>query len=157
MNINRILVPVDFSHNTTHLIDAARTFAEKFDAELIFYHVIDERVMLTSNVNYMPPNYAPIPVMDQSILDNFVESSQKTLEELAEKDGLAGLKITTICEEGIPYTSIKNFAEKQKADLILIGSHGHTGLKHLFLGSVADYISHHSKIPVLIIKVEQKK
>ncbi len=157
MNIKKILIPVDFSHITKQLIETAHDFALKFKAELVFYHVIDERIFFNPAINFMPPNYSPIPIIDQEVIAKFIQSSKDALDKILDTPDFKDIKISKICEEGIPYTTILNFAEKNAIDLILIGSHGSTGLKHLFLGSVADYISHHSNIPVLIVKINGVK
>jgi nucleotide-binding universal stress UspA family protein len=95
-------------------------------------------------------------VCDKSLLLAFVmETKQITLpivdrsiKELEEKSVPAEIYVLT----GVPFQEIVQFAEKEKADLIIIGSHGRSKLKHFLLGSVAEKVAKKSSIPVLIYK-----
>lgn len=153
MNISKILIPIDFSNISTHLIKFAIDFADKFDAQLFFIHVIDERTLFNTNYNYFYPDFIPPITIDQEFIDKLKSSASKKIDSLLNDYNKHNRKITKIIELGIPTSVIMESIDELNINLIIIGNQGLTGLQHLFLGSTSDYIVHHAKIPVLVVKV----
>jgi nucleotide-binding universal stress UspA family protein len=138
--IRRILCPVDFSEPSENALDYAVDLASKFGADVQLVHV------------YQLPVYAlPDGAMmaGPEFTTKVTAELQKALEELAEKK--TGAKIETHLVEGIPYKEIVRLGDELEADLVVMGTHGRTGIKHLLLGSVAERVVRSSQRPVITV------
>ena len=153
----KILVPLDFSKTAESITKYAEDIGKKLNAELLFYHVIDERNFFTYNTVYTFPEYYPEIKIDSDSEQQIKESTEAEFKKMIESFNIKDINYKIQAELGIPYSLICEFAKENKFDLVIIGSHGKTNLKDIFLGSVVDYISHHIEIPVLIFKVDISK
>ena len=143
MNIQRILVPHDFSKHSEHALDWALELADKWQATVELMHVIH---MLPPVVDIPNDLYADVE-RDQHA------AAQKRLEALrTEKTNGSQATIEIHVQRGVPFQAICDEAETQQADLIVMGSHGRTGLSHVFIGSVAERVIRHAPCPVLVTK-----
>jgi len=144
-----ILVPVDFSrHSEAAMVHACR-LAQCMDARLLVVHVVHDP-------NEMPGYYAKlakkkmltrIEDVAQEMLDEFVAHTAKQHPEVK-----ALKKLETTLVTGIPTTRILQIAEKVDACMVVMGSKGQTGLKHLLVGSIATHIVQLCPVPVTIVK-----
>ncbi|MDR2401171.1 MAG: universal stress protein [Deferribacteraceae bacterium] len=145
MLIKKILFPTDFSEVSRRALEYAVYLKTTFEAELEIAHVIfDETYLVTS---YVPQGtlqgfFGELESGAQQHLDNF----------LKECDVLKGLKYTTKLLKGSPYAEIIRWAKETEADLIVIGTHGRTGLDHVLFGSTAEKVIGRASCPVLTIK-----
>ena len=140
----QILVAVDFSDTSIRALQVARDIGTRLNARL---HVV---------------NFVPMRVMDMGMeggVDFIEEMHQKELEESREKLDKFVQEHTTGEDEvehytksGEPSAEINAMAEETGAELIVIGTHGRTGLKHLLLGSVAESILRVADVPVLCVR-----
>ncbi|MCX8058316.1 MAG: universal stress protein [Spirochaetes bacterium] len=154
MALKRVLIPIDFSHNSKNLVEYAKEFKDKFNSEIFFLHVLDKRTISQVPIDYMYPELN-INLIDEKIFsDSLYKNAEFLIKKFKDDFDLNNNSYKFFIEWGIPYSKIIEFAEENMADLIIIGSHGTSGLKHLLLGSVVDYVVHHSKIPVLVVKVK---
>ena len=136
--IAHILVPVDFSEPSELALSRACTLASIHNAGITLCHVGE------------PLN--PDLVFDTSLLEReIIERAQQSLKTMVVRYG-AGIKLKTEMRFGNPVETIVEAAQKLKADLIVIGTHGYTGVKHLLLGSVAERVTRHATCPVLIVR-----
>jgi len=115
--------------------------ATALSANVIVLSVVD----MTSMVD----NAAVGAIIDKDVEVVYQEEAENIVNSALKKYPYA--KTTLIEEEGIPKEAINSIAEKYKVDMIIMGTHGRTGLKHLFMGSVAEYVIRHSKIPVMVV------
>ena len=144
MEINAILVPTDFSEYSDRAFAWAVEMADKWQASLELLHVVPT------------PNYPPMmlgeggfnPAAYEGSLRDDAEQQAAALAGRAEKPGVA---ITTTVVIGSPFHDICKIAEQSKSDLIVVGSHGRTGLSHVLLGSVAERVVRHAPCPVLVV------
>jgi len=102
----------------------------------------------------MPFFWELVTLIDVMLLGHWVEmksvmGASKALEELASRK--SGVKLETHLLEGIPYKEVVRMTEELDADLVVMGTHGRTGLKHLLLGSVAERVVRSSKVPVITV------
>ncbi len=139
MQIKRILFPTDFSQNAEYVFQYALTFAREFGAKLYVVHVI-----------YFPPQMPEYDI--GQVIDGLVKNAEKRLKKLIEKTKEREVIFYPEVRVGVEYSEITNLAEKQKIDLIVMGTHGRTGLAHAFLGSVAERVVRHAPCPVLSVK-----
>lgn len=138
-----ILCPTDFSEPARDALRMAAKLAIDSDAQLILQHV------------GTPPSYfVGEPVMlSASMVSDIMAGMRKALD--AWKIDAIKLGVTKVSTElviGGPGYEIVELAKKKGADLIVIGTHGHTGLKHVLLGSVTEKVVRHAPCPVLVIR-----
>ena len=121
-------------------------FAKAFGASLAVLHVVN-----SSRLGY-PAFEAGVPFDLQSVLLNIEESVKAAFDDFQSefKDQL--IEITTTSRVGVPAVEIKKFVEENGIDLIVMGTHGWTGFKHLILGSTAENVVRTAKCPVLTVK-----
>jgi len=143
--ISRILVAVDFSPHARNALAWARSLAGAFGAKLILLHVIDHvpdaRVGIAAGQAGVADR-APLYVLREQVDERMAEL--KALMPDAE----------TVVREASPRPAIVDAALELNCQMIVMGTHGHSGLEHLLLGSVADYVVRHSKVPVLTIHAD---
>ncbi len=139
MKIKKILVPVDGSKNSLRGLDVAISFARQCKATILCPYVIPVSPMTFSD--------AVIPF--QIIFPEDAKIVLKKAKTLAAKKGVL---LQTKLIYGSPSAEIIDLANKRKVDFIVIGSRGRSGLKEIFLGSVANVVVHKSRTPVLVVK-----
>jgi len=140
-----ILVPTDFGDCSAPAVRYAAMLAEKFGAELILLHVIQDTAMVMPDA-VMP---APVSVPD---LNQLLDAGKMGLAHLIDRENLAALNPRVEVRVGSPVAEIVAAATDLKADLLCIGTHGRTGLAHLLLGSQAERIIREAPCPVLTVK-----
>lgn len=129
---NTIMVPSDGSKFALKAEDVAISIAGKFQGKLVVVHIIDEKLI------------NPFEVLE--------EEGKNILEKAALKGEKQGVQVDQVLLVGNPAHDMAKIVEKTGADLVVIGTHGKTGLKKILLGSVAENTIKTVKIPVLLIK-----
>lgn len=137
LRIQTILFPTDFSSTADHALQVARSLARDHQAKLV----------LLNAVMSAPAVEMYVPEMD---LDSLSKEAQRHLEEVAAR--ITDVPVETIVHYGEPGGSIVVVAERVGADLIVVGTHGRSGVGRMLLGSVAEYVLRHAPCPVLTIK-----
>lgn len=145
VTIRRILVPTDFGDCSTPALRYAVELAEKFGAELVLLHVVQDLSLA------MPDAVMPTPIPGPD-LGQLIEAGKSGLASLIERENLARLNPRTEVRVGSPVAEIVAAAGDLKADLLCVGTHGRTGLAHLLLGSQAERIIREAPCPVLTVK-----
>jgi nucleotide-binding universal stress UspA family protein len=141
--INTVLVATDFSENAQPAIDAAITVAKTFGADLHVVHAFQTPVPIVSPYEVVVPD---------GFLEQARDSAARSLLAVEEKVKSEGLAVTTHLTEVPAAPSIVRVAEKVDADLVVVGTHGHTGIKHIVLGSVAERTLRLAPCSVLTVK-----
>jgi nucleotide-binding universal stress UspA family protein len=144
-SIGKILVPIDFSEHSHKALRYALAFAAQFDAEVTLVHIVEQMVYPG---DWM---YPPIAVTDFA-----AEKREQMIERLRALDAGSGVKTQHMVRLGRAWQEVVEIAREQKADLIILATHGYTGLKHVLLGSVAEKIVRHSPCPVLSVRPEER-
>lgn len=144
--VTRILAPTDFAMGAEPALRWAATFGEAFDAEVILLHVLDLRLGALAG---LPPESAAMPAVDELARIARAEAAQQ-MSQLAKRYPQA----RTLIREGSPRALILDVAASEGTDLIVMGTHGRTGLAHVFFGSVAEHVVRQSRIPVLTVRQE---
>ena len=142
----RIICPIDFSDASRAALEAAAEVAKRYGAKVALFHA------------YPVPGYT-FPdgsfVASSKMLDELSEQAQRHLAEwkaIAEGMGIANVEIATAIGE--PAHEILAFAKAQQADLLVLGTHGRTGIQHALMGSVAERVVRRSTCPVLTVRPE---
>lgn len=145
LSIQRILLPSDFSDNARYPQAYACALAEHFDAELHLLHVYQEVIPIVPepvSAAALPPNY----------LTEMRAWAEQALETWLDPDWAAAHRVTRCLKQGVPFVEILEYAQNQTIDLLVIGTHGRTGLAHVLLGSVAEKIVRKAPCPVLTVR-----
>ena len=151
--LKRILVPLDGSLLAEGALAVAARIAHASDSTIVLLRVIG---VPTTYTPYMyGSDMAQSPQLAQDLIDMEQENAEKYLAEVARLDGLAGIQVETTIIPGSAGMSILDTAKEEKVDLIVMSSHGETGFKRLALGSVAQYVSRHSPVPVLVLQSDE--
>lgn len=140
--IRSILVPVDFSPASEAALKLALDVAQRFDASVTILHV------------YGIPAYA-FPegfVLAPDVLTKFAAGAQDAVEKLRARYESAGVPLRAVSAPGIPDQEIVERAKAERVDLVVMGTHGRTGLKHVLLGSIAERVVRLSPCPVLTVR-----
>lgn len=143
LQIKSILVPTDFSLPSMKALDYAVPFAEQFGAKLTLLHVVEP---------ISTPDFAnSFPLVMES--DRVIAAARIRLEALINnKSSNAKLVEKILVRLGRSYHEIVDAARSLKVDLIIIATHGYTGLKHAWLGSTAERVVQHAPCPVLVVR-----
>lgn len=148
ITFKRILCPVDFSDTSNHALEASIELAIKLGASLHLVHVYQYPAFS------MPESDLATPV-DLSLQEEYRKRLEQQLETLRESYTDQELTVTASLLEGVPYIEIVRYAEESSSDLIVMGTHGRTGLAHMLLGSVTERVVRSSKIPVLSVPTKK--
>ena len=145
LKIKTILVPLDFSATSAKALAYAIRMADQFGSKIILLNVIEP---------IATPDLAYHPLMLDSAESR--AAAQKAVEAAARKAHLPDsmLKRITI-RHGTPFAEIADAARTLRADLIIITTHGYTGLKHVFMGSTAERVVRHAPCPVLVVREKE--
>ena len=150
MEFKKILVPVDFSDCSNKALEYAILFGEKYGAALTLFHVValfQEDVGETERMQEL-----------EKIVKRQEEKIREQMSGSKEKVTARGVSVNTVIQRGInPADTILEFLDEQDFDLVIMGTHGRTGLKHVLQGSVAEKVVRLSPVPVLTIHREVQK
>jgi nucleotide-binding universal stress UspA family protein len=144
LQIKTILVPVDFSAGSNCAVEWAQALAAAFSARLVLLHVIDT----SANAMIGGPGGVLAPPPPAALYDELRDEARAAMAAMAARIPDA----TPVLHEGAPRQEILNTAAEIKADLIVMGTHGRTGLAHLLFGSVAEHVVRHASVPVFTIR-----
>jgi len=140
----RLVVPTDFSAGSERAWAVARRLAERLGAELVLVHVLVET-----------PLYSEGPFTMKRARDVFDAArawAVKTLGEWAATAAAGGLSARWVVRTGVPHEEIVGAAAQERADLVVIGTHGRGGLDRALLGSVADRVIRLAPCPVMTVR-----
>lgn len=141
IQVKRILVPIDFSGCSRKALQYALTFGEQFRAELTVVHVVP-------NISAESRLAFDMPELQRAL----VQEGQEKLQAELESCSAAATVMKPSIKRGVPFQVIVELAQQLKVDLIVIGTHGRTGLKHVFMGSTAERVVRHAPCPVLVVR-----
>jgi nucleotide-binding universal stress UspA family protein len=145
--VHRILVPTDFSHTSDGAVQVAIELAGQFNAELELLHVHQ----LPAYV--FPDGMVPL---SPSLLEELQRSVQAELERHAERGRAVGRKVATRSRIGVVHAEILREAEEGQFDLVVMGTHGRTGIGHVLMGSVAEKVLRRAPCPVLTVGPQRR-
>lgn len=150
LNIQNILVPIDFSETSIRSIPTAQHLARRFGATVHLFNFQE----VYYPAGFVNPS-APVPILPVTYVEDAQKAATAQLNAIAKKHGLTG---SCHVEVGGPaFDEICRVARHLPADLIVASTHGHTGLKHVFLGSTAERLVQHSPCPVFVARETEAK
>jgi nucleotide-binding universal stress UspA family protein len=148
MNWKTILVPHDFSASANHASAIARDEAKVHGAKLLLLHVIQLPTQLQPDFAILPEGTgAPIGLKDYAI-----SQAETHVNDLTARLAKDGVTVTGFIRVGNPVDEIATFVTENAVDLIVMGTHGRSGLAHMLIGSVTERVVRTSSVPVLTIR-----
>jgi nucleotide-binding universal stress UspA family protein len=158
MKLNRVLTATDFSNQSGFALEWAAYLAQCMKADLVLLHVISEE---EGKIIEEVIGEGAVVQIPRGIRQNVVEERQKKMAEQYEmavsREIKADLKVEKIIRIGVPFLEIIRTAKEKDVDLIVLGTHGRSGLSHVLIGSVAEKVVHHAHCGVLTVKHPQYK
>lgn len=145
MPIKQILVPVDFSEVSMQALDYAVELSKGFNAAVAAVFVVEPMYYAA------PPTAYGAATQVAMLLDDQRKLGREQLGKIAARLTKRGVKCRTVLQEGTAYERIADTAKRLKADLIVMSTHGRTGLSHLLMGSVAEKVVRLAPCPVLTL------
>jgi len=143
--MNRILVPTDFSEQAENALKVAAMLAKSHNSEIYLLH------MMEIPMQQIDPGAVKSDIPETLF---FMKLARKKFEDLLASDYLQGITVHDTVKADITFNEIKDSCKELDIDLIVMGSHGASGLKEMFVGSNAEKVVRTSDIPVLVIKNE---
>ena len=148
IKLENILVPTDFSEFSKYALNYAIAFAQTFKAGIILIHVTHEREM--DAIRQISPYLQAENI--EELINRRKSEDRKQLDEFIPPELKKGIKVETIHRVGIPFLEIIKAAKEKEVDLIVIATHGKSGLSHILFGSVAEKVVRKAPCPVLSIR-----
>lgn len=140
--MKQIIVPVDFSEYSEFALEAAASIAKKYGSELTVLHMLElSNAILTAGNDSLN---------EEAVF--YLKLAEKKFETFLDKPYLEGLKVTPVVKHFKVWSEVNDAAKEHNANLIVMGSHGASGVKEVLVGSNTQKVVRHSDIPVLVIK-----
>lgn len=140
--MKKIIVPIDFSEHSEFALKVAAKFARRNDAELLALHMLEmSDVLLTTDDQEQ----------HQKIVF-FLKLAEQRFEKFLNKEYLNDVNVTPIVKHFKVFSEVNDVAEEHDADLIVMGSHGASGIKEFFVGSNTEKVVRNADVPVLVVK-----
>lgn len=144
IRIEKILFPTDFSDFSNHALQYAVSFAREYKAKIILLHVVENF--------YAYPGFAETAFPMVEIYSDMEKYAENEMESMMKKNFPGELSVETIIKRGTPFLEIITTAKEKEVNLIIIATHGRTGLEHAFFGSTAEKVVRKAPCPVLTVK-----
>ncbi len=142
--IEKIIVPVDFSKHSEYALETAAILAKEQNAEITVMHMLE----LSESI------FSQSSTAKNDEMMFMLALADKKFKEFLHQDYLKGLKVLPVIKHHKVFKEVDEVAKKLNADLIVMGSHGHSEHEGVFTGSNTEKVVRHSKTPVLVVKSE---
>lgn len=149
--LRQILLPTDFSGCANYALPYAAAVARATGARIICVHVVETVVPAVGYTGLTEP----MQIAD--ISEQLEDSAERELPRLTDCEELNGVEVEEVIVHGDAAAEIVSLAEEREADLIVIASHGRTGLGRMIFGSTAEAVVRHASCPVLVVKPPQEE
>ncbi len=146
IHIQKILCPIDFSAPSRNALRYANEFAKAMNAKITVMHVIPPQP-IAADVN-VP--YVPLEI-------ELEKNAKEDLERIVKEEVQEGVVVEQVMAFGLPSDCVIAQAQKENVDLIILGTHGRTGISRLLMGSTAENVIRHAGCPVLVVKALEKE
>ncbi|MGE5795352.1 MAG: universal stress protein [Ignavibacteria bacterium] len=143
-SIKKILVPIDFSDYSKNSLKYAVNFAKDFNAQLCLVYVVEPVIY--------PPDFSMGQIAFPTVDLEMDKRAEQELSSLAKKEIPSDINVKSIVRTGKPFVEIIETASEEDADLIIIATHGHTGVEHILFGSTAEKVVRKAPCPVLTLR-----
>jgi nucleotide-binding universal stress UspA family protein len=145
---SKIVYPVDFSDYAKEILEYAVAMAKKFDAELHLIHVIPNLNYFTPYESFLTPEN--LVAIERNIEKDVAEDFDKLTKDL-------DIPVKTVVKTGVTFLEIIDYVKEAGIELVVMGTHGRTGIEHMLIGGVAEKVVRKSPCPVLTIRPRDVK
>ncbi|MCE2611548.1 universal stress protein [Flavobacteriaceae bacterium D16] len=143
--MGKILVPVDFSEHSAYALEVAASLARQSDSEIVLLHMMGlSEAILTKDAS-----------QEAAEAHYYMKLTRKRFQEFLDKDFLQGIKVQEMVQNYKIFSEINEVALEVQAELIVMGSHGTSGLSSIFVGSNTEKVVRTAKVPVLVVKKQR--
>ena len=149
MQIRTILFPTDFSQGARAAMDHAISLAQDYKAKLVLLYVIQD----ISVAEW----YIPSSISAADLVADMQKSAEQEMEKWAAEAGAKVASVERMVVRGVPFLEIIRTAKEKGADLLVIGTHGRTGIDHMLFGSTAEKVVRKAHCPVLTVRMPGKE
>ena len=143
-NIQKILVPIDFSDYSRSALKYAVNFCKNYKADMFLIYVVEPVIY--------PPDFSMGQIAIPSVNSEWDERARQELDKLAKEEIPSGVSVKTIIKTGKPFLEIIETAGELDVDLIIIATHGRSGVEHILFGSTAEKVVRKAPCPVLTLR-----
>jgi len=151
VDVQHILVPTDFSRGSVAALDWAASIAERFGASIALLHVVEVPAGLSEATLVRSAPEGPMVPVGEFLRDAAVEQLQLAVRSLESR----GVAARYLIQTGAAHREILHEVDTADVDLVVMGTHGRTGLRHLLLGSTAERVIRQSPVPVTVVRVPE--
>jgi nucleotide-binding universal stress UspA family protein len=144
INIQRILVPIDFSEHSKNALKYAISFAQKFKASIDLIYVVEPTIY--------PADFSFGQIGFPNVEEELRTRGNDELENLITRVIAGKVPSRKIVRTGKPFYEINQYALEENIDLVIIATHGHTGMEHILFGSTAEKVVRKAPCPVLVVR-----
>jgi universal stress protein A len=149
IDLRRILVPIDFSDHSKKALQYAIPFAEQFKTSIDLLYVVEPAIY--------PADFSFGQVGFPAVEDELRQRGAEELEGLIKREIGARVKARSSVRTGKAAYEIEQYAREESIDLIIIATHGHSGVEHVLFGSTAEKVVRHAPCPVLVVRLTEKE
>lgn len=142
--IKKVLVPIDFSDYSKSALRYAVNFAKSFNAEILLIYVVEPIIY--------PPDFSMGQIAMPTINTDWDNRAKEELDKLAKNEITNNGNVKTIIKTGKPFAEIIETAKEEDIDLIIISTHGHSGVEYILFGSTAEKVVRKAPCPVLTLR-----
>ncbi len=144
INIQRILVPIDFSEHSKNALKYAIPFARQFQAAIDLLYVVEPTIY--------PADFSFGQIGFPNVEEELRTRGSRELENLRQKEIAGVVPARTCVRTGKPFFEINEYALEEAISLIIIATHGHSGMEHILFGSTAEKVVRKAPCPVLVVR-----
>jgi universal stress protein A len=149
IQLSRILVPIDFSDHSKKALQYAIPFAEQFKASIDLLYVVEPTIY--------PADFSFGQVGFPNVEDELRQRGAEELKSLIAKEIGKRVPAKQVIRTGKAFYEIGEYAREESMDLIIIATHGHSGVEHVLFGSTAEKVVRHAPCPVLVVRRDEKE
>jgi universal stress protein A len=144
IDIQRILVPIDFSEHSKNALKYAIPFAQQFKASIDLIYVVEPTIY--------PADFSFGQIGFPNVEEELRTRGSEELDNLIAKEISGKVRSRKIVRTGKPFYEINQYAMEENISLIIIATHGHTGMEHILFGSTAEKVVRKAPCPVLVVR-----
>lgn len=149
IELKRILVPIDFSEHSRKALQYAIPFAEQFKSSIDLLYVVEPTVY--------PADFSFGQVGFPSVEDELRQRGAEELQALSAGEFSGRVQSRCAVRTGKAFNEIGQYAREEEMDLIIIATHGHSGMEHVLFGSTAEKVVRYAPCPVLVVRMAEKE
>ena len=148
ISLRKILVPIDFSEYSKKALQYAVPFARQFNAKIYLLYVVEPTVY--------PADFSFGQIGMPNVENELRVKGEHELQELIAKEIKGAVPSQALVKVGLPFVEVVSFAKDESIELIIVATHGHTGVEHVLFGSTAEKIVRKAPCPVLVVRAEER-